>query len=157
MNRRRLAALALLAATIPVGCSKPQPRVVLYCAQDREFAEAVLADFTAQAGLAVASKYDTEATKSVSLSEELTREAGRPRCDVHWNNEVLNTIRLQRSGLYEPFAAAAAAVFPESARAADRTWTAFAARARVIVVNTQLVPEADRPRSLFDLTQPKWK
>src|SRR5207249_11264893 len=36
-------------------------------------------------------------------------------------------------------------------------WTAFAARARVIVVNTNLVPEADRPKSVLDLTDSKWK
>src|SRR5262245_3300128 len=156
MKRRRLAALLLLAAGL-AGCTKAQPRVVLYCAQDQEFAEAVLADFTARTGLAVAPTFDTEATKSVSLSEELTLEAGRPRCDVHWNNEILNTIRLQRRGLYEPYASPAAAAFPDSARAADRTWTAFAARARVIVVNTQRVPEADRPKSIFDLTGPRWR
>jgi iron(III) transport system substrate-binding protein len=158
MTRLRLAViLSLLAVASLTGCSQPQPRVVLYCAQDQEFAEGILADFTAQTGLAVAPKYDTEATKSVSLSVELVREIGRPRCDVHWNNEILNSIRLQRQGVYEPYESPAAAAFPQSARALDRTWTAFAARARVIVVNTEQVPAAERPRSIFDLTQPKWR
>src|SRR5262249_13198800 len=158
MTRLRLAViLSLLAVAGLTGCSRPQPRVVLYCAQDQEFAEGILADFTAQTGLVVAPKYDTEATKSVSRSVELVREVGRPRCDVHWNNEILNTIRLQQQGLYEPYDSPAAADLPQSARSPDHCWTAFGARARVIVVNTQQVPGAERPRSIFDLTQPKWR
>jgi iron(III) transport system substrate-binding protein len=131
--------------------------VVLYCAQDREYAESVLADFTAGTGLTVAPKFDTEAQKSVGLYQELVREAGRPRCGVFWNNEVLNTIRLQRQGLLEPYDSPSAAPYPEWTKAKDRTWQAFAARARVLIVNTALVPEADRPRGILELTGPRWK
>src|ERR1700694_112645 len=69
------------------GCGESKSRVVLYCAQDQEVAEKVLRDFTRATGYEVAAHYDTEADKSVSIYEELVRERGRPRCDVHWNNE----------------------------------------------------------------------
>ncbi|HXG12208.1 MAG TPA: extracellular solute-binding protein [Gemmataceae bacterium] len=138
------------------GCGRSPPRVVLYCAQDREFAVDVLAEFTRRTGLEVAPKFDTEADKSVSLYEELVREAKRPRCDVFWNNEILSTIRLQRQGLLEPYNSPSAAPYPDFAKAADHTWHAFAERARVLIINTQLVPEKDRPRSLFDLTDPRF-
>src|SRR5581483_9726648 len=85
--------LVLFLLIVCAGCGNPQPRLVLYCAQDQEFAEKVLDDFTKRTGLAVAPKYDTEANKSVSLYMELMREKSRPRCDVHWNNEILSTIR----------------------------------------------------------------
>src|SRR5262249_27492488 len=39
----------------------------------------------------------------------------------------------------------------------DGAWHAFAARARVIVVNTKLVPDSDRPHSLRALTLPQWR
>ncbi|MBV9126362.1 MAG: extracellular solute-binding protein [Planctomycetes bacterium] len=144
--------------TIFSGCSPPKARVVLYCAQDQEFAEQLFDDFTRQTGVEVAPHYDTEADKSVSLYEELVREAPRPRCDVHWNNEILSTIRLQRQGLLEPYASPEAEPFPASARATDHSWHAFAARARVLLVNTRLVPDpAQRPRSLLDLTDARWK
>lgn len=144
-----------------LGCSR-QPRVVVYCAQDQEFAEQIFADFQKQAsqtqpGLTVAPHYDTETTKSVSLYEELVREAERPRCDVYWNNEILSTIRLQRKGLLEPYASPSAAPYPAWCRGPDGSWHAFAARARVLLVNTKLVPEAERPKSLLDLTDPRWK
>src|SRR5207253_5761017 len=88
---------------------------------------------------------------------ELIQEKDRPRCDVHWNNEILSTIRLQRQKLLEPYDSPSAAPFPASAKAKDHTWHAFAARARVLIVNTQLVKESDRPRSLLDLTDARWK
>jgi iron(III) transport system substrate-binding protein len=154
MPRTIYLALVLLLA----GCSKSAAsRVVVYSAQDQPFAEGIFADFTKQTGLPVAAKYDTEATKSVGLATELSLEAKRPRCDVHWNNEILGTIRLQREGIYEPYASPSAEPYPDWAKAADRPWTAFAARARVIVVNTKKVSEAERPKSLLDLADPKWK
>src|SRR2546425_11545936 len=64
------------------GCQKASGHVVLYCAQDREFAESLLADFTRQTGIQVEPRYDTEANKSVSLFESLVREKSVPRCDV---------------------------------------------------------------------------
>jgi iron(III) transport system substrate-binding protein len=139
------------------GCSSAKSRVVLYCAQDREFAETILSDFTGATGLAVLPRYDTEANKSVSLYEDLVHEARRPRCDVHWNNEILGTIRLQKQGLLEPYASPAAGAYPKRWRAADHSWHAFAARARVLVVNTELVPRKDLPRSLLDLTHNRWR
>jgi iron(III) transport system substrate-binding protein len=153
MFRRFILILTILAA----GCGSPGPRVVLYCAQDREFAEGILVDFTRRTSLPVAPKYDTEATKSVSLATELTLEAQRPRCDVHWNNEIIGTIQLQRKGIYEPYKSPSAAPYPDWAKAPDGTWTAFGSRFRVLVVNTTLVPEADRPKSLLDLTDARWQ
>ena len=112
------------------GCSASKPRVVLYCAQDQEFAEKVLSAFTQRTGLAVDPKYDTEATKSVGLYVELVQEKDRPRCDVHWNNEILSTIRLQRQGLLDPYASPSAKPYPAWTQAKDQTWHAFASRAR---------------------------
>jgi len=139
------------------GCNRSQPRVVVYCAQDEDFAKGVFEDFQKEGGLPIAPHYDNEANKSVSLYEELVREADRPRCDVYWNNEILSTIRLQRKGLLQPYASPAAAPFPKWARAKDDSWHAFADRSRVLLVNTDKVKEEDRPRSLLDLTQPRWK
>jgi len=139
------------------GCSRAPARVVLYCAQDQEFAEPLFGDFQSRSGLAIAPRFDTEATKSVSLYEELIRETDRPRCDVFWNNEIISTIRLQRRGLLEPYASPSAGPYPRWCRGPDDQWHAFAARARILIVNTKLVPEGERPRSLLDLADPRWK
>src|SRR5206468_39709 len=53
------------------GCPRAEPRVVLYCSQDREFAVGLLEQFHRQFRLAVVPKFDTEASKSVSLYNEI--------------------------------------------------------------------------------------
>lgn len=149
----------LLLCLALAGCGHAaRERVVVYCALDREFAEPILRDFTKETGLAVEPRWDTEANKSVGLYEDLVREQDRPRCDVHWNNEILATIRLQRRGLLEPYRSASAQPFPAAFKAQDDTWTAFAARARVLLVNTNLVPLVeDRPTSVLDLADSRWR
>jgi iron(III) transport system substrate-binding protein len=152
-----LAVMLISLLLSPAGCGGGSSRVVLYCAQDKEFAEASLAEFNQRTGLKVDPKFDTEKDKSVSLFTELHKERDRPRCDVFWNNEPLSTIRLQGLGLLEPYESPSAMPYPERCKAADHTWHAFAARARVLIVNTVLVKQQDRPKSLLDLTDARWK
>lgn len=155
---RHLRMIGIAACVLLIGCHKSESRVVVYCAQDCEFAEGLFNNFENDSKLAIAPKFDTEANKSVSLAAELEREAGRPRCDVHWNNEIIGTIRLARQGIYEPYESPNAEAFPDWTRPANKTWQAFAARARILIVNKKLLPNEDEwPNSLLDLADPKWK
>ncbi len=76
---------------------------------------------------------------------------------MFWNNEILNTIRLEREGLLEPYRSPAAEDFPDWAKAPEGAWHGFAARARILIVNTELVPKDERPRSIYDLAKEKWR
>jgi iron(III) transport system substrate-binding protein len=151
----RRAFLAGLGALGLSGCGKAAPRVVLYCAQDREFALGVLESFRERTGLEVVPKFDTEKNKSVGLYTELVAEKDRPRCDVFWNNEIVSTIRLQRQGLLEGYESPSGKDYPSWAKADDHTWHAFASRARILIVNTDRAKEM--PKSLLDLADPRWK
>jgi iron(III) transport system substrate-binding protein len=131
--------------------------VVVYTALDREFSEPILAAYEKKRGIEVLAKYDVESTKTVGLTNTIMAEASSPRCDLFWNNEILNTLRLKEKGLLAPFSPSHAADLPETFRAKDRTWYGFAARGRVLIVNTKLVPEAERPKGIEDLVDPKWK
>ena len=55
-------------------------------------------DFEKASGIRVLPKYDVESTKTVGLTAAIIAEAARPRCDVFWNNEILNTLRLEAEG-----------------------------------------------------------
>jgi iron(III) transport system substrate-binding protein len=153
--------LAVMLASVllsPAGCGGGgSSQVVLYCAQDQEFAEKSLAEFKERTGIQVAPKFDTEKNKSVSLATELFAEKDRPRCDVFWNNEFIHTLRLRRAGMLEPYDSPSGNPYPANCKASDHTWYAFADRARVLIVNTNLVKPEDRPKSLLDLTDARWK
>src|SRR5262249_8196285 len=150
--------LVVLLFAIAAGCAGPRERVIVYSAQDPEFADELFRIFTDRTGIAPAAVYDTEANKSVSLYAQLVNEKDRPRCDVWWNNEILGPTRLDRLGILEPYVSPAAADYPPSTHSASHTWQAFASRPRVLIVNTDLVPKPeDRPTSILDLTKEKWK
>ncbi|RUL87685.1 extracellular solute-binding protein [Tautonia sociabilis] len=160
---RRLLLIALPAAL--AGCSSPEgtgsaspaeDRVVVYTALDREFSEPILDAYAKETGVQVDARYDVESTKTVGLTNALIAEADRPRADLFWNNEILNTLRLQQLGLLSPFTPEHADAIPEPYRASDGSWYGFAARARILIVNTELVPEDDRPTGIRDLADPKW-
>jgi iron(III) transport system substrate-binding protein len=150
--------LAILLALIALaGCGKRGPQeVVVYTALDQEFAETIFDDFTRETGIVVRPKYDTESTKTVGLVQAILAERERPRCDLFWNNEILNTLRLEKQGLLRPYRSAAAADFPASVKSPTGMWYGFAARARVLVVNTHQIPAGGRPRSIRDLVDPQW-
>jgi iron(III) transport system substrate-binding protein len=141
-----------------VGCaSGTSEEVVVFTSLDEGFSRPIFAEFEEQTAVKVRPKFDTEATKTVGLAKEILAERARPRCDLFWNNEILNTLRLQRAGLLREYRSAAAESFPAFAKSADGMWHGFAARARVLVVNTEKLAPSERPTSIQDFRDPKWK
>ena len=138
-------------------CGDPERHVVVYTALDRGFSEPIFEEFTRATGIAVRAQYDTESTKTVGLTNRIRAEKNRPRCDVFWNNEILNTLLLKSEGLLEPSKPTEAENYPQQYKDPEGYWYGFAARARVIIVNTDLVPKDAYPKSIDDLAAPRWK
>jgi len=148
--RRLLAALLQLLAA----CGRA-PDVVIYCALDEEYAAPVLRAFEQETGLHVQAYYDVEANKSVGLRRRLQQEAPRPICDVFWNNEVVQTVVLARGDLLQPYRSPASQGIGDRWRDPRDRWCGFAARGRVLIVNTELRPnETDLPEGLADFLDP---
>ncbi|MEN0109422.1 MAG: extracellular solute-binding protein [Planctomycetota bacterium] len=160
MNRRRRLLGLLPAALCPLlsSCNLPETpkEVVVYTALDEEFSRPIFAKFTRDTGIAVKASYDTEATKTVGLAAKLLAERERPRADLFWNNELLHTLRLKRAGLLKAQPLSADSDFDPEHRSPDGDWRGFAARARVIIVNTDLLKEPRWPDSIEDFTDPQW-
>lgn len=153
----RIAVTLAIVAVLVGGCKSSEDEVVVYTALDRQFSEPILAAFTEETGIAVRAVYDTESTKTVGLVNRILSEAERPRCDVFWNNEILNTLRLKDAGLVAACSPAQATHYPAAFRSADRDWYGFAARARVIIVNTERVSADQFPDSIHDLADSQWR
>jgi iron(III) transport system substrate-binding protein len=155
-RRQWLAGSAAFIACSPVKAAAAD-EVVVYCALDREFSEPILRRFETETGVRVRTSYDVESTKSVALAERILRERRRPRCDLHWNNEILNTLRLEKSGVLAADESKAGGEYPAQWRSPDRRWYGFAARARVLLVNEKKLACRKAPQRLDDLTNPEWK
>jgi iron(III) transport system substrate-binding protein len=140
------------------GCwSASGPEVVVYTALDEEFSKPIFDDFTKTTGVIVRPKYDTESTKTFGLVQAILAEGDRPRCDVFWNNEILHTLRLEQRGLLDVYRPAIAEQYPAMYRSPKGLWHGLAARARILLVNTKVLGKDERPRSILDLADPKWK
>ena len=153
MNRRLLPLLLLASLTGAwLYHRSGPPRLTVYCAHDSIYAESILRDFTRQTGIPVAARYDTEATKSLGLTELLVREKDAPRCDVFWNNELLGTLDLQEKGILAPYRGPGWQRIPANFKDADGHWTGFAARMRVEISQAQKAAPFDLAR--FAIAKP---
>jgi iron(III) transport system substrate-binding protein len=140
VGRQSLSMLIVLAATLLAGWTllkKPEPNaLVVYCAHDLVYSEAVLQEFERKTGIRCVIVADTEATKSLGLVERILREGQGRQCDVFWNNEILGTIQLQKAGRLESYTGSGYGRIPPTFRDPDGQWAGFGARMRVWIVNT---------------------
>jgi len=153
--------LSVLALLTGLSCSgrgdgEDTERVVLYCSVDQAIAEPIITAFEKQTGIRVATRFDTEASKTVGLVQKLRAEKAFPAADVFWSSEVFYTIRLAREGLLAPYDGKEVRSWPTQFADPQRRWYAFALRGRVIGYNTKRLSPADAPKTLEDLLQPKW-
>jgi iron(III) transport system substrate-binding protein len=155
-----LSALAFvgLATTSCGGSGDGSEPARLYCATDQTDSEVIVRRFEKETGLDIEERYDTEANKTVGLVNAILAERENPRASVFWNNELIHTIRLERFGLLEPYESPAAKNIPAQFKSPNHTYTGFGARARILIVNAEKLPNPeDRPKSIYDLIDPKWK
>ena len=147
----------IILALFLVSKTKEENVVVVYVAHDQDYSEPILKEFERKTGIKVMALYDTEATKTVGLVNRLLAEKNRPQADVFWNNEVIRSILLKHNDILQPYCSSNANDIPEKYKDPECYWTGFAARARVIIYNTQKIQDEEAPRSIFDFIDPKWK
>ncbi len=163
---RKVAAMLcslVMAASALTGCgnaggtaAKGSGEVVIYTAVDQVFSEEIFKEFEAQTGITVKPVYDLESNKTTGLTNKILSEMENPVCDVFWNNEFAQTIELQRQGALAAYKSSVATDIPDAYKDADGYWTAFGGRARTLLINTDLVAEADYPTSIYDLVGTKY-
>ena len=144
-------------ATESRGANNKSGEVTVYVSTDRVFSEPILQTYERKTGVKVNAVYDTEETKSTGLANKLLAEKNNPQADVFWSNEPVRTLVLESRGVLRPYRSPNAEGIPATFKDPKGYWTGFSARIRVIVYNTNLVKSADAPKSIYDLTDPKWK
>ncbi len=97
--------------------------VVVYTSHDQVLSEPILELFEERSNIEVLPVYDTEATKTTGLVNRLIAEAGRPRCDVFWNNEIVQTLRLIERGLTQPHVSPSAETIPDEFKDSRGHWS----------------------------------
>jgi iron(III) transport system substrate-binding protein len=126
--------------------------LVIYSGRSDKFVKPVLEKFTTETGIEVT----LHAGKSTGLLNKLQLEGQRTDADIFFSNDAGTLQKGSDLGLFAPIPAELTAVVPTNYRARDNTWIGLSARARVLVVNTEM--DAAKPvESVFDLADPKLK
>lgn len=136
---------------------EPEPDVVLYCGVDQDQSRQIAELYEREFGKRVLYQGESESMRSIGLPQTLRSEKANPRADVFWSNEIMNLVDLSDRGLLDALPPGVAEAFPPEWRDPKGRYVAFGARARVFLVNTELLQEQDYPSSLEDLLDPKYK
>jgi iron(III) transport system substrate-binding protein len=129
----------------------PDSEVVVYASVDQNYSEPVLDAFEEETGIRVRAVYDVEAAKTTGLVNRLLAERTHPVADVWWSGEFAQTIELAGKGVLAPHKSRSAAGIPAAYASPDGLWTGFGGRARVLLVNTDVLAPDEYPVSIFDL------
>lgn len=161
MNRTRRGFAALLVAAFAISSCSPgsdgSGEVVVYTSVDEVFARPIAEQFEAETGIRVRLVPDTEETKSTGLLNRLIAEQARPQADVFWSGDPVRAAILESRGISAAYRSPQAAGLPARYSDPDGHWTGFSARARILIYNTNLVDESERPTSVMDLLAPRFE
>ena len=160
MNFFRLLMMLLISFfTLSCTDNNPQNEVVIYTSVDQVFSSQILKEFEEETGIHVSAVYDTEASKAVGLEKRLLAEKDHPKADLFWNSENLRTVRLDAHDIFleQPLKTKLYKQTDTSYLSDRASWFGMGIRARVFVVNTELLGETAYPSRLEDLIDPKYK
>ncbi len=155
IHRRRrlvLCIVLLTAGALGLSCARSPTTVVVYSSEDQPCAEPILKDFERGTHIHVVAVYDKEAAEHVMKS--LIDEKDNPQADVYWANEPVHPDQLKALGITEPYVSPNASALPAMFKDNDGHWTAFSARARVLVVNSKAQP---KPDSILAYADERWR
>ena len=127
--------------------------LTVYSGRSEELVGPLFRQFTEQTGIRVDARYGDSAELAAQLLEE---GAGSP-AQVFFAQDAGALGAVEAAGLFAALPEKAATAVPAAFRAPDGTWTGITGRARVIVYDPQQVPADQIPRSVTDLTDPRWR
>lgn len=126
--RQLLSMAIVLTATLLAGWTlmrRNEPdALVIFCGREPAVANALMAEFEQRTGircLVVADPLRAEGW----IANRIARDTP-PRCDVLWDTSPLDAVRLAAAGQLVPLAPPALSRIPETFRAPQQTWAAFA-------------------------------
>ena len=126
--------------------------LVIYSGRSDKLVKPVIDQFSKETGIEVI----LHAGKSPSLLSKLKLEGDRTSADLFLSNDAGTLETGRQLDLFQAVDSAIAERIPANYRAEDNKWIGLAARARVLVINTNLV-KPDQIKSVFDLADPAYK
>lgn len=158
--RRTMLAGAAAAVLLLAGCATsetettqaPDETITVYSGRNEALMAPVLQQFTEATGI----KLDVRYGDTAGLAAQLIEEGDRTPAQVFIAQDAGALGALAAADMLAALPEDLIEVVPQEYRAKDGTWTALTGRARVMVYNPNKVEAAELPKSVDELTDPKW-
>ncbi|MCJ0873882.1 iron ABC transporter substrate-binding protein [Streptomyces sp. AP-93] len=131
----------------------PDKKITVYSGRSESLVKPVLEDFRKATGVTVEARYGDTA----QMAAQLVEEGERSPADVFLAQDAGALGAVTDKGLFTPLSAEVLEKVPAEYRAKGGEWVGVTGRSRVLVYNTDQVPAASLPKSVFELTEPQWK
>ena len=152
---RRL--LLCLTVSLPIwGAAVPAlsaERLTIYSGRSQKLVERLFKAFTERTGIRVGVRY----AKTAALANQLLEEGGRSPADLFFAQDSGALGAVSERGLFRRLPDSLLGKVPAGFRSPKGDWIGLSGRARVLSYSTARLKESDLPRSVFELTDPKWK
>lgn len=152
---KRLLVLLAIALSLPVFDTHvaSAEEVVLYSGRSKSLVAPIIDQFQRETGIKVTVKYGNTAQLALTLQEE----GNRSPADVFWAQDAGALGAVSNLGLFAKLPASITGEIPPHFVSSDKTWVGTSGRARVLAYAPDRVKNADLPKSVFEMTDPKWK
>lgn len=141
------------AATPAIPVARIGGELTVYSARREELMKPLIDAFTAKTDVKVVLKSGAAGEMALLIEQERSS----PRGDAFFTTDAASAEGLRQKGLLETYVSPNAAPIPAEFKAADGGWTGVIGRSRNIIYNTQAIKADDAPKSVFELTDPKYK
>lgn len=128
-------------------------KITVYSGRSEKLVQPLLDKFTQRSGIKVETRYASTA----QLAAQLTEEGDKSPADAFFAQDAGALGAVGKRNMFAPLPAETAEKVPANYRAKDGQWIGITARSRVLAYNTELVPATQLPKSVFELTDPRWK
>ena len=149
-----LRVLLVAAAALLAGSATAQDAgITVYTAQHAALTQEWADAFTAETGIPVAIRKGTD----ILMANQIVQEGENSPADIFLTENSPAMVMVEQAGLFLPVDPATLAYIPEEFRPRSGMWTGIAARTTLFVYNTEMLSEADLPKSMLDLAAPEWQ
>ena len=160
--KKLLAVLLVVVSLSLTACSSATPNstsekktdsqeLIIYTGRKESTIKPVVDAFATKTGIKVTIK----GGKTGGLINEIEQEKANPIADIFISTAAGSVEAVREKELFESYVSPGTEKIPADQKSSKGTWTAISARARVILYNTNLVKDA--PKTILDLTDPKYK
>lgn len=127
--------------------------LTLYSGRSKSLVDPIIQQFEKDTGIEVKVSY----ANTTQLANKLMTEGEKTSASLFWAQDAGALGAVSKKGLFAKLPESVLKKVPKTFRHSDGLWVATSGRARVIAYSPERVAMDALPKSVFDLTQPKWK